>query len=134
MEDTYRMDPHILRRVLDADREEVASVPIQNEAGTEAQPALLIFPNREEAAAIVGSWSSADHEPAPVSPEDIQGFARITAWYSWHFSGCSTPSTLKYSRLRQPPLSSGRSVSLSLLFRLLRIAGDIRAVLRGKLP
>jgi hypothetical protein len=107
MEDTYRMDPHILRRVLDADREEVASVPIQNEARTEAQPALLIFPNREEAVAMVGHWSSADHEPTPVSPEDIEEVCKNHGMVLVAFWGILHPFDLEILSVETVPLIFG---------------------------
>lgn len=67
MEDTYRVQPHILRRPLEGDREAVADVTVE---GTRA---LLVFGDGESAgeftARTPGTFS--DCEVLPVSPAKI---------------------------------------------------------------
>jgi hypothetical protein len=64
MEDTYRVQPHILRRVLDDEREEVAEISL------DGSRALLVFANRPEASTFE-TRMRAGVEPTAVSPEEI---------------------------------------------------------------
>ncbi len=69
MEDTRRVDPHILRRPLEGEREAVADVTLE---GTRA---LLVFADGESAEEFTvrtpGTFS--DCEVVPISPAEISG-------------------------------------------------------------
>jgi hypothetical protein len=64
MEDTYRVQPHILRRILDDEREEVVEISV------DGPRALLLFPSRPDASTF-NKRMRAGVEPTSVSPAEI---------------------------------------------------------------